>query len=557
MTSMSTYKGMKEWRAGNMSKQEDQLLSEFRTYKKTKSCQRLSDSKFDDAQVMERAVTLERKYSAAQTYICNRNATPAKKKARLEVQAAKQKLSRSKEKDRKKLDDDLIRQAIADLEKTPPDAKESLARLQKVSTVGSMAPELTSKGGRTKVQQKATYHYTVPTDWGYEQLRIVDSLSSAKEDACFLKQLKDFSVFLNKYYQKWHSFFKECETWDPKFQHSVRMIDGLRFEFMLSGPKGYTSFYQLIMFMNETGTYPELDKEKFRLDIIGFARKQMKKDIRTAILDIYQDEALIISSKQKNRGQNPHIDLLDPLTLQGGMIVTGGKTIKATYEYKALEPVVKDMSSFLSAYSNMPSGLAQVLQSTGDDVCGTAAAAVSRLLQKVGKLLSKKIVRISNQASKMSPTNWLKTGDLMTLPGNVIHAGPRSEGVRAVVFLVASNKNTIPYNADMQSTVTNTWATIAKYVWEAVAVEKFGTPLVCRSYLLDRIEESARNSHFSSATIDDKRLREFVEKVEEVYGPPIVEGKRTGKSPVKGMVKDLDAFLCLLAKDGRAMEEEH
>ena len=165
------------------------------------------------------------------------------------------------------------------------------------------------------------------------------------------------------------------------------MIDGDRFEFMLSGKRGYSCFLQLLMYMNETGDYDPIDEDAFRVDLLTFARTQMQQDDRTESLNIFQDEGLIVSCEGKQRAQNPHIDLLDPVALQGGLIVTGGKDIEATYEYEAVEPVVNTMENFLSLYDDMPTGLLQLLTSTGDSISGKAAAKVKNLVDKAGQLL--------------------------------------------------------------------------------------------------------------------------------------------------------------------------
>jgi len=585
--------GMSEWMAANFTVAEEKLLTEYRSYKNPKKTQkkRGAEAKFEGGRGREgiQAIQLLRRYDAAQSKISWSKDTVQKKA----VQAARLKVRRAELKAQKSRNDMHIHNAISCLEESVPDAGKALSSLRMVvpdkppttplrnividmlhnveesleaqreaeathvlplASSEAIPPNAKQLNGNAETSlTKRAVHCRLPKEWGFKKLHLVDP--PTEDEDGFLTQLQNFSSFLTmtKHYNLWYGFFKVCKKWDARHPQSVRMIDGLRFEFMLSGARGYSAFLQLVMFMNQTGEFSHINEEKFRLDMIAFARRQMLKDVRTENLTVFKDEGLIVSCKGQHRAQNPHIDLLDPLTLQGGLIVTGGKNIQATYEYEAVEPVVTDLATFLSVYRDMPTGLLTVLKATGDSRSGKAAASVLNLLEKVGQLLSKEIIKISTQPEKTSQ-DFLRTGAMLTLPGQVIHGGPKTEGVRAVLFLVASNKNSQYYNPELQFTTTNTWATLTQHVWEALGDHH--TTQESRLYLLGRIQASAIISSGSSATVDQKKLRNFVEEVEMVYGNQPSSGTGRLKTPSARLLKKLETMMVCLSCNFNAMKED-
>ena len=217
--------------------------------------------------------------------------------------------------------------------------------------------------------------------------------------------------------------------YDPENPDSVRPIDGDWLEFMLSGNKGYFGFLTLVSLMNQTNHYPQIDPESFRLDMIAYAHRQMREDERTVGLEILKDEAVIISLRDYSEQQNVHLDILDPRNIQGVMMISEGKHVFPTYEYEPKDQVVLDLPTFLEVYDDFPPSITSIL--CRQPPLGTATERVNYLLTSYGKLLSEGMDRVSKQPAAASP---LKTGSLLTLPGGVIHAGPPSRGVRAVLF---------------------------------------------------------------------------------------------------------------------------
>jgi hypothetical protein len=421
-----------------------------------------------------------------------------------------------------------------DVERAEQLLREYNAKAKKRSRLKLSSPERAEKREIATLQQRkrrheaatnsasrtvtATYSARTLDDWGHKQLRIVDS--PASDPRGVLTKLKRFAEFLELHYDTWIKLFKWVSELPQEMPCcSVRIIDGGRLEFMLSGSKGWSAFILLIKCMNDTssGEQESLDPESFRLDVIDYAHQQMRKDDRTAGLEILQDEGLIISTKAPCAAQNPHMDLMDPRNVQGGMLITGGEDVKATYEYEAEGVVVENLKTFLDLYSDgMPVGLLKILLSKSrdpNDAYASAARQVSALLLEFGRLLSESLVQLSDQP-EVTENSPLRTGSLFTLPGNVIHAGPSTTHVRAILFLVATSKTTRKYDADLQYNRTNMWVTIAEYVW--VPLEEDTYDMVAgREYLLRKIEECATKACKSSNTIAHYYFRKYAEAAEE------------------------------------------
>jgi hypothetical protein len=382
--------------------------------------------------------------------------------------------------------------------------------------------------------------------WGHKELRIVDPPTGTEQQG-FVKLLASFAEFLDTQYSTWCPMFKEVQNIPEQHPCSVRIIDGDRLEFMLSGVKGYSGFLQLIECMNSTDGYGVGDPGEFRLNMITYAHQQMQEDGRTSGLKIFQDEGLIISRKGTSAAQNPHMDLQDGRNVQGGLLITGGDHIKATYEYEPTGTVVYDLTSFLCLYSDMPTGLSAVLGTNPeeDSVRGAAAKEVSVLLLDFGRLLSEGLLQISCQPDRTDDSP-LQTGAMFTLPGNVIHAGPSTTGgVRAILFLAATDHTTGKYNPDLQYNRTNMWVSIAAHVWQLFRSEH--DQVEGRLYLLSKIKGSAEDLIASSRTINHKHFKKFTEQVEKAHpdgvnkaGNQVQKGRRsTLKTRMKEMAEEV------------------
>ena len=484
----------KEVIAANFSKEQNELVRDYRSHMKRSLPRFEGKTGKTDLEYGAHLYQVYQKDAQRRSY---HNKSPAKKKQKQD----RRKILKLEFTDSEKQKKEHVKAALASLQQAPPNVADAVNSLQQAVVTDLQ-----------KVTDKPKYCARHLDMWGHRQLKIVDPPQLDHHHV--LERLRDFAKFLNDHYQIWYSHFKTVQAnYDPGLPGSVRPIDGHRLEFMLSGNKGYHGFLTLVHFMNRTNDYQQIDAEAFRVDMIGYAHRQMREDERAANLDTMKDEALIISTQGFSAEQNPHLDIQDSRNLQGVMIISDGPGVRATYEYEAANPIVVDLPSFLTEYNDLPSSLISIL---GTDLESAAKKQVQQLVSSYGKLLSEHIVLVSNQPP-LSEDSPLKTGSLLTLPGGVIHAGPSTEGVRAILFLAATNKDTIPYDPDVQYTATNLWASIAEAVWGLLSIPGADSKFEGRDYLLGRIEDSAAVLRNSSATIATGFLRGFVEQVEVAY----------------------------------------
>ena len=480
--------GMTRWSANNWNEAERRLVRDYRIRDDPKRAH-LVEARFlgeKGQKDLKDAAKLAREYQNEAQRRVHKNMTGEK---RLEKSKRRKFLEEEgkKKEQRKK---ELVEAALVSLiDGDLPDVDSAVQSLRKVV-------------GPSAAIGKPSFRSRQLVEWGHRQLKIVDPPGSGNSN--ILQRMCSFGRFLEDYYHIWYGHFKKVhKAYDPTKpnQGSVRPIDGLRLEFMLTGKMGYVDFLTLVDLMNETGSYPQMNPETFRVDMIAYAHRQIREDDRTVELEVLKDEALIVSTKGTSAEQNPHLDIQDSRNIQGVMIITGGKDILATYEYEPEKPVVVDLPTFLAAYPDIPPTLAEVLLRPAS----SATNKVQTLLAEYGKVLSKTVVKVSNQPA-VSETSPLKTGALLTLPGGVIHAGPATKGVRAILFLAATSKGTCKYNPDAQYNRTNMWATIAAALWGTLS---YSNDTEGKEYLLDKIEESARAARSSSAMIQSKPLRDF------------------------------------------------
>ena len=73
------------------------------------------------------------------------------------------------------------------------------------------------------------------------------------------------------------------------------------------------------------------------------------------------------------------------------------------------------------------------------------------VLKKFGALLLPKVVRVDNQ-NDLNVRKLYDIGTCMTLPGGVIHAGPKSQKFWAILFFTATPKGNLGdvYDSDTQ-----------------------------------------------------------------------------------------------------------
>ena len=100
-----------------------------------------------------------------------------------------------------------------------------------------------------------------------------------------------------------------------------------------------------------------------------------------------------------------------------------------------------------------------------------------QLLNRYGLLLSDCTKVNTNKAAIKFPT-----GTLLSLPGGVAHAGPKSNGFRAVLFFTGTPDGCPPYDPDVQHCKTTLVSELLRLSWKDMSAEE-------REYLLSKWNE--------------------------------------------------------------------
>ncbi|CAB9520757.1 expressed unknown protein [Seminavis robusta] len=171
------------------------------------------------------------------------------------------------------------------------------------------------------------------------------------------------------------------------------------------------------------------DKDK----ILEYAQNQARRDPR--LTDMEFGNFSLICTYGKVEAQAPHIDLTLP-NYQFGLILSGNSPgtlfCDTPNTFHRVEAVVDH-------WQDMPPALMDAMRKDKD---------AKDLLQKFGSLLERGST-VPQQREKLA------TGSLLSLPGGVIHAGPASDGFRAVLFFSGWPKGSeaAPYDPDFCRTV--------------------------------------------------------------------------------------------------------
>ena len=113
----------------------------------------------------------------------------------------------------------------------------------------------------------------------------------------------------------------------------------------------------------------------------------------------------------------------------------------------------------------MPHGLSDKIDSN---------AQLRQLLNRYGSLLSD-----STKVNTNKPAIKYPTGTLLSLPGGVAHAGPKSNGFRAVLFFTGTPDGCPPYDPDVQHCKTTLVSELLRLSWKDMSAEE-------REYLLSK-----------------------------------------------------------------------
>ena len=248
---------------------------------------------------------------------------------------------------------------------------------------------------------------------------------------------------------------------------SVRRINAGRYEVFVAdvGDKDSTAFDWLCSKL----TLQELSKETIKQKIVDYAKRQAV----AAGYSNYQfhNFALIINYNECPQ-QYPHIDLQEP-NAQFALMVTDHApgTVWFDPQHEIQTPL--DLAQAWQQHqphSQSPSPTAWIQSMEHSPKCRS-------LLRRFGDVLSPSLVR--HEPNRGHP---LPTGTLLSLPGGVVHAGPKSLNFRAVLFFSGHPTETTipPYNPDVQYFDSILLSDMIAAVWEDLTTAD-------RIYLLQKL----------------------------------------------------------------------
>ena len=135
-----------------------------------------------------------------------------------------------------------------------------------------------------------------------------------------------------------------------------------------------------------------------------------------------------------------------------------------------------------------------------------------KLLQGFGSLLSV----LKTESANLLP---LPIGTLLSLPGKVVHAGPSSDKLRAVLFFTGTPSGDTPYSSDIQHTRTTLISEIIMHTW--IPLQSNPDFAAQRKYLLRKWSEvGLENDTFALNNMHHVHLIEFAKAIMETKSRP-------------------------------------
>ena len=206
--------------------------------------------------------------------------------------------------------------------------------------------------------------------------------------------------------------------------------------------------------------------------------------------------------------QAPHIDLLRP-SFQGGLIITAGAPATHFCGNQAAIATITDHTTLAESWSDSKVGEppAAVVQAVKEH------PALRKLLQEFGHVLT--CEKQMRQETQPPVQTGLTTGDLLTLPGSVVHAGPKCTKFRAVIFFSASPEDVAEYNPDTQYTGVHLLAHLVSCIWQ-----HHGIGFAERKFLLEtlanRIDDCDVRGLYNN--FEEGNMSQFLAAIENKVG---------------------------------------
>ena len=299
---------------------------------------------------------------------------------------------------------------------------------------------------QAKAKQEAPTYLPLPCNLKYNEMAVFMPPAN-KEDESVLSVLENLNNYFKNNQGDLKEKYKQLSRCDPEGETGgVREINGYRYELFLNVPHKSTGEIDRVIrsamqpespspgAMDEGSPRKQVDVAAIRNNIVQYANQQARREQRIKGRNYsFQNHALIISFGKVDE-QDVHIDLHDTSHYQFGLICSNAAL--ATSEFRPKDPVLKSGESLSKIWSNMPHGLSDKIDSN---------AQLRQLLNRYGSLLSD-----STKVNTNKPAIKYPTGTLLSLPGGVAHAGPKSNGFRAVLFFTGTPDGCPPYDPDVQ-----------------------------------------------------------------------------------------------------------
>jgi hypothetical protein len=189
--------------------------------------------------------------------------------------------------------------------------------------------------------------------------------------------------------------------------------------------------------------------------IIDFAIQTALQDLQIP-KDYTFSSFLLISADGIMSGQRPHVDVMWP-NYQFSLMVSD-KTPGTTVNECKIEPGINNVDSFLE-WLKPPenSWIGNALTTKFADHC--------KKLTDYGTVLD-----TNNLRAVQFPVLKLNRGDLLSIPGLVVHGGPAYTGFRAILFFIGhpEGKAGLLYNSDLQYSAGTVLMDITYDLWEHI-----------------------------------------------------------------------------------------
>lgn len=308
---------------------------------------------------------------------------------------------------------------------------------------------------------------------------------------------------------------------------SVRFIQTSRYEIFLQNAKEYGS-----------GAFDDI-VQRFQLPagckdvVLAYAKRQAKRDPRLMEqIDYKFSNFSIICNYGGVEAQAPHIDLLSP-NHQFGLMITDAGPGTLLFETNRTIKTGNDLAKLWNEFEGqlVPANIIAFLN------CNIQA---KKLLRDFGNvLIPEKILQSVQQGFTTA-----SVGSLLSLPGSVVHAGPKSKGFRAVLFFSASpihspHGTVAEYDPDDQYTSVLLLGRLLIMLWD-----KEGIGYNERHYILQmlvRYIQEAPIKRQSARHFEDGKLKNFI---------ATVEGGKLSRKKLDHFVEKMARSVDLIFNDG-------